>query len=108
MNAGFQRHVVAALTLLCATGMAPCAADEPEPPALVTFTTPGAAGDLPPLTADGEATLASLLEDPNVSMLRIGHSDPEAVLQATAFSLALSPAPGHAVQFSDVGRYEDA
>ena len=108
MNGQFRRHMIAALTLLCATGMAPCAADEPEPPALVIFTTPGAAGDLPPLTADGEATLASLLEDPNISMLRIGHSDPEAVLQATAFSLALSPAPGHALQFSDVERTDHA
>ena len=107
MNVQFQRHVVAALTLLCAAGMAPCAADEPEPPALVIFATTGATGALSPLTANGEATLASLHEDPNISMLRIGHGDPEAVLQATAFSLALSPAPGHAVQFSDVGRYED-
>ena len=84
------------------------AADDSEPPALVVFDTPGAARALSPLTADGDATLASLLEDPNISMLRIGHSDPEAVLQATAFSLALSPAPGHAVQFSDVSRNEDA
>ena len=107
MNGQFRNHTVAAL-ILCATGMAPRAADEPEPPALVIFTTTGAAGDLPPLTADGEATLASLHEDPNISMLRIGHSAPEAVFQATAISLALSPAPGHAVQFSDVSRNEDA
>ena len=53
---------------------------------------------------DGAATLASLREDSNVSMLRIGHSAPEAVLRASAFSLALSPTPGHALDFRDLER----
>ena len=104
MNMQFQRHVVAALTLLCAAATAPCAAEDSEPPALVIFDTPGVARNLSPLTEDGEATLKSLSEDANISMLRIGHSAPEAALQATAFSLTLSPASGHAVQFRDVER----
>ena len=104
MNMSFRRHAVATLTLLCAAATAPYAADDSEPPALVIFDTPGAARNLSPLTEDGEATLKSLSEDANISMLRIGHSAPEAVLQATAFSLMLSPASGHAVQFRDVGR----
>ena len=104
MNAQFQRHVVAALTLLCAAATAPCAAEDSEPPTLVIFDTPSVARNLSPLTEDGEATLKSLSEDANISMLRIGHSAPEAALQATAFSLTLSPASGHAVQFRDVER----
>lgn len=79
-------------------------ADGSQPPALVAFTITGAARNVAPLTDDGAATLASLREDPNVSMLRIGHSAPEAVLQAAAFSLTLSPAPGHVVQFRDLER----
>ena len=66
------------------------AAGESEPPPLVVFTAAGAAGNVSSLTGDGEATLASLRGDPNVSGLRIGHSAPGAVLRAGAFSLALS------------------
>ena len=103
MNGQFRNHTVAAL-ILCAAVTAPCAAGDTEPPALVVFTTDGAARNVPPLTGDGAATLNSLREDSNVSMLRIGHSAPEAVLQAFAFSLVLSPAPGHAVHFRDLER----
>ena len=101
--AHFVRLTIATL-LLCAAATATYAANDTEPPVLVVFTTAGAAGDVSPLTADGESTLTSLNRDPNVSMLRIGHSAPEAVLQAAAFSLALSPAPEHAVQFRDLER----
>ena len=107
MNGQFRNHTVAAL-ILCAAATAPCAAGDTEPPALVVFTTAGAARNAPPLTGDGEATLNSLREDPNVSMLRIGQSAPKAVLQATAFSLVLSPAPRHAVHFRDVERTDHA
>jgi hypothetical protein len=79
-------------------------ADGSQPPALVTFATAGAAPNAAAPAGDGATTLASLREDSNVSMLRIGHSAPEAVLQASAFSLALSPAPGHALDFRNLER----
>ena len=103
MRRKLRIHTVTAL-ILCASVTAPSAASDSEPPALVVYTTSSAAGDLPPLTGDGEATLASLLEDPNVSMLRIGRSALDAVLKATSFSLASSPAPGYTVHFHDVER----
>ena len=77
-------------------------AGESEPPPLVFFPAAGAAGNVSSLTGDGEATLASLRDDPNVSGLRIGHSAPGAVLRAAAFSLALSP--GHTMHFRGIER----
>ena len=93
-----------AALLLCAAVTVPCAAGETEAPALVVFTRSAQQASSPLLTGDGEATFRSLREDPNVSGLRIGRSAPEAVLRAAAFSLALSPAPGHVAHFRGIER----
>ena len=103
MNQRSRSHAIAAL-ILCATVMAPCMASDPEPPALVVFSSTSAARSAPQLSGDGNTTLASLREDPNVFMLRIGLGAPEAVLEAGALSFAASPAPGDAVSFHDLER----
>ena len=103
MSGRSRIHAIAAL-VLCATVTAPCVAGDPEPPALVTFFSTSASPGAPSLSGDGNATLASLLEDPNVLMLRIGHGAPEAVLEAGAFSFARSSAPGDEVSFRDLER----
>lgn len=99
----FKNHAVAALLLSVAT-TGTFAESETEPPELVRFSALGTPANVLPLTDEGEATLRSLHEDPNVSNLRVGYGAPNTVLQAAGFSLALSPAPGQTAHFQNMER----
>ena len=63
-------------------------ADATDAPPLVVFVESDARADQPPLSADAAAKRASIHADPAASDLRIGHSDPAAVLAARALSFA--------------------
>ena len=63
-------------------------------PPLVVFAPYQADASPPVLSTEGAATLETIRTDPAASEIRIGHSDPAAVLGARALSFALPPAAG--------------
>ena len=68
-------------------------ADATNSPPLVVFAQSKAGADQAPLSAQASATLETIQSDPAASDVRIGHSNPDAVIAARALSLALPSAP---------------
>ena len=64
-----------------------------DAPPLVVFPEDENRADRPPLSASAAVVLGSIQSDPTASDIRIGHSNPDAVLAARALSLALPSAP---------------
>ena len=64
-----------------------------DAPPLVVFPEDESRADRPPLSASAAVVLGSIQSDPTASDIRIGHSNPDAVLAARALSLALPSVP---------------